>query len=521
VYRNVINIPYYRISQPLFFPPPPEAEVVVVTPDRKLFINSDEFDSSVFLDHYFRGEPWKISSLRYYRGKVLLIAEKAHKNPSRYHSALFYFTSPTSVSVTQAYLYQVEGEQLITYSIQWGTVYKKKFNFEEFSSYKKVYNFIWDGAEVKLTGEGTQTVPSECLFKIQFGMIHDISYPVYWIRNLVTISQGRRLVRNCLRKGYSKFWGYQPVWWASLLTVVFGTFTFFVMIDDYWMSFHDKIKEDEKSYVLVPTFKAFNEHWREYYVATSQNYLTALYCIRYHWGEEWHTSQSLYYLSQELATPEEQAANPCDKVVTTNCFRYYRIKERIGINLIENLLERKKFLLISSSSLDYTEFTDWMVNENWSKNYLLYLLDQEKERGRNLVLMDKETNKFFYDTATQEYGFRAVMLERRLKELDSKLSIQVELLPWIQVPEEILEKIYRERTMKEFYCLKIFRSTDELNLLVSKMPGQTAKVEYETICTHRILDLDEFPSVTDVEQFYYNEDTFSNYPHLEGLDEEV
>ncbi|RLF98150.1 hypothetical protein DRN58_07515, partial [Thermococci archaeon] len=92
---------------------------------------------------------------------------------------------------------------------------------------------------------------------------------------------------------------------------------------------------------------------------------------------------------------------------------------------------------------------------------------------------------------------------------------------WIQVPEEIVEKIYQERNVKEFYCLKIFRSTDELNLLVSKIPGQTAKVEYETSCTHRILDLDEFPSVTDVEQFYYNENAFFNYPHLEGLDEEV
>ena len=516
----MINIPYYRISQPLFFPPPPEALVVVVTPDRKLFINSDEFDSSIFLDHYFRGEPWKISSLRYYKGKVLLIAEKAHKNPSHYHSALFYFTSPTSVSVTQAYLYQIEGEQLTTYSIQWREIHKRKFNFENFGSYKKVYNFTWDGSEVKLVGEGTQPVPSEYLFRTQLEMIHDISYTVYWIRNLVTISHGRRLLRHCLRNRYEKFWGYQPIWGFPSL-VIFDSFTFNIEVNASWMSFHDKIAEDGRRYVLVPTFNVFNEHWREYYVATSQNYLTALYCVYFPQQDKWQVSQSLYYLSQKPATPEEQTANPCDDSVTSNCFCYYRKKENIGINLIENILERKKFLLISSSSLDYTEFTDWMVNENWSKNYLLYLLDQEKERGRNLVLMDKETDEFFYDTTTQEFGFRAVMLERRLKKLDSKLSIQAELLPWIQVPEEFIEKIYQERFMKEFYCLKIFRSTDELNLLVSKIPGQTAKVEYETSCTHRILDLDEFPSVTDVEQFYYNENAFFNYPHLEGLDEEV
>lgn len=515
----MINIPYYRIDQPLFFPPPPEALVVVVTPDRKLFINSDEFDSSVFLDHYFHGEPWKISSLRYYKGRVLLIAEKAHKNPSRYHSALFYFTSPTSVSVTQAYLYQIEGEQLTTYSIQWGEIHKRKFDFENFGSYKKVYNFTWDGSEVKLTGEGTQPVPSEYLFKIQLGMIHDISYTVYWIRNLVAISQGRRLLRHCLRNRYEKFWGYNPIW-VFPSTVVFDSFTFNVEVSDSWMSFHDKIAEDGKRYVLVPTFNAFNEHWREYYVATSQNYLTALYCVYLPQQNRWQIGQSLYYLSENLASIEEQTANPCDDSVVANCFCYYRKKENIGINLIENLLERKKFLLISSSSLDYTEFTDWMVNENWSKNYLLYILDKER-RGRDILVMDKETDEWVYGTTTQEYGFRAVMLERRLKELDSKLSIQLELQPWIQVPDEIVEKIYQERNVKEFYCLKIFRSTDELNLLVSKIPGQTAKVEYETSCSHRILDLDEFPSVTAVEQFYYNESAFFNYPHLEGLDEEV
>jgi len=522
----VINIPYYRIDQPLFFPSPPKAGVVIVTPSKELFINDDKFDSSIFLNHYFRGGAWKISSLRYYKGKVLLMAEKAHEDPFHHRSALFYFTSPTAVSVTQAYLYQVQDNQLITYSIRRGEIQKIKFDFNNFSNYDGVKNFIYENGEVKFIGAGVTPAPSEYLFKIPIKFIADRSYLVYWMRNLVEIHTGRYLSRHHQVTTLTEvpWFGYFQFYWFWYW--VYPYVEEYLEFSHTYLFFYNKIKENGKSYLPASGISSeiFNGWWREYYIGTSPQYFVAFYYRYLSQEERWIIRYPLYYLSSELTSvPEDQRFFWAEHgVFVSHYYPYYQVTEDIGTNsLVENLLERKKFLLISLSVLTQEEFDEWIVNQNYSKNYILDMIDKEKSRARKLVLIDKETNEYIYDTTTQEYGFRAVMLERRLKELDSKLSIQAELLPWIQVPEEILEKIYRERTMKEFYCLKIFRSTDELNLLVSKLPGHTAKVEYETTCTHRILDLDEFPSVTDIEQFYYNEDTFSNYPHLEGLDEEV